>query len=214
MTLESRSDAEEQANVVSHGFGAVVAVLATIALGVVTISSGDGYRIASCLVYGASLTAVFVSSTLYHSARNPWWRGRLLLFDYSAIYLLIAGSYTPYALVTLRETTGWWLFGAMWAVAAAGILLRLFGPQGWGLFSTLLYVAMGWGGALGASSLLELLPTGGVAWLVAGGLGYTVGAAFYLWESLPFNHLVWHLAVMLGASCHFVSIIGYVAPLA
>ena len=212
-TTLSRSDAEEQANVISHGFGAIVAVLGTVALGVVTFSGGDPYRIISCLVYGASLMAVFVSSTLYHAARHPIWRWRMMMFDYSAIYLLIAGSYTPFALVTLRSGPGWWLLAAMWGFAMLGIALRLFGPRNWPLFSTALYVIMGWGGAIGAFPLFELLPSGGIAWLVAGGVGYTVGAVFFLWNSLPFNHLIWHLAVMLGASCHFVSIIGYVAPL-
>lgn len=207
----SRTEVEEHANAISHGVGAVLAAVGVALLAWVSWRSGDPYRLTSSVVYGGSLLAVFVTSTLYHSARSPRWRRLWMLLDYTAIYLLIAGSYTPFALVTLRETSGWWLLGGVWAVAAVGITLRWLRPTGWPLLSTALYVVMGWGGALGALPLLEVLPGEGLAWLVAGGLSYTLGAGFFLWELLPFNHLVWHLAVIAGASCHYVSIFGYVA---
>lgn len=177
----------------------------------VTVQSGDPYRVVSCLVYGGSLLAVFVSSTIYHSTRSPVSRRRALLFDYTAIYLLIAGSYTPFAMVPLRETSGWWLLGVVWGCAAVGIALRWLVPQQWAWLSTALYVLMGWGGAVFAWPLVESFDPFALAWLVAGGLSYTVGAGFFLWELLPFNHLVWHVAVMAGASCHYVSIFGWVA---
>lgn len=208
-----RSELEERANALSHGIGAVVAAGGVGLLAWVAWQSGDLYRLVSCLVYGGSLLAVFVSSAVYHSARSPVWRRWLVLFDYTAIYLLIAGSYTPFALVTLRDTTGWWLLGGMWLLAGLGIGLRWSMPRQWAVGSTALYVVMGWGGALAALPLFDALPLEGVAWLVAGGLSYTVGAGFFLWELLPFNHLVWHLAVMTGASCHFISIFGWVAQL-
>ena len=201
---------EELANAISHGIGAVAAAIGTVVLVGTSWRTGDALCTAACLIYGLSLCLVFLSSTLYHSARNPRWRSSMLAFDYIAIYLLIAGSYTPFAVVPLREHTGWWLLGGIWTMAAMGIGLRLWLPSQWTWLSTAAYVAMGWGGALGAWPLVDLMPPEAIGWLIAGGITYTVGAGFFLWELLPFNHLWWHVAVLVGAACHYVSVFGYV----
>lgn len=209
-----QSPLEELANTLSHGIGAGAAVVGAALVVGIAISGGDPFRISSTTIYGASLVLVFLSSTLYHGHAHAGPRPLLLLFDHVSIYLLIAGTYTPFALVTLRDAHagwGWGLFGTVWALAGAGILFQVVAGARFPWLSTLLYAVMGWSGVFVAQPMWEALSVGGVGLLLGGGLAYTGGIAFFLWERLPFHHLVWHLFVLLGATLHYTAVLGYVA---
>ena len=209
--VADRSAREELANVISHGIGAFIALVATLWLTLAAVADGDVTRSLSFALYGASLVFVLTSSTLYHAATDPRRRRVLLLMDYMSIYTLIAGSYTPFALVIIGGTTGWALFAWLWGLAALGITMRLTMRAPGQLLGTGLYVIMGWSGIAAVGPLMEGLPWAGLLWLGAGGVIYTVGALFYLWERLPYNHLLWHLAVLAGAACHFICVWEFVA---
>jgi len=203
---------EETANIVSHGIGLVLAIVALVMLVVKASVGGDPWRIVAMSVYGSTLVLLFAASTLYHSAREPRLRRLLRILDHSSIYLLIAGTYTPFTLVTLRGPWGWSLFGIVWGMAAAGIFYKAYwlGRNAW--VSTALYVAMGWLGLVAAGPIISTLDPAGLAWLLGGGLLYTGGVVFFLWERLPFHHLIWHLFVLGGAICHFIAVLLYVLP--
>ena len=209
--VAGRSSLEELGNAITHGVGALVAAVATVAMTVAALGQGDLTRTLSFALYGMSLVFVLTSSTLYHSSRTPRYRRLLLVMDYLSIYTLIAGSYTPFALVVLGGPMGWGLFAWLWLLAAVGITARLTLNAPSQLLGTGLYVVMGWSGIAVAGPLVRALPWEALAWLLAGGVTYTVGAVFYLWERLPYNHLIWHLAVLAGAACHFICVWRFVA---
>ena len=211
-TIRVQSAAEELANSITHGIGAALGVAALTVLVVYASLAGDPWRIVATSVYGASLVLLFLASTLYHSFRKPRVKYVFQVLDHAAIFLLIAGTYTPFALVTLRGPWGWTLFGIVWGLAVLGIAFE----AGWmGRFprlSTALYLLMGWVGVIVVWPLWQTLPLGGWGWLVAGGLAYTVGVVFFAWERLPYHHTLWHLFVLAGAACHFFAVFGYVVP--
>ncbi len=203
---------EEIANSVIHGIGAGLAVAALSVLVTLAAVRGDAWQVVSFAVYGATLVVLYTSSTLYHSLRAPRAKQAMRTMDHTAIFLLIAGSYTPFTLVTLRGPWGWTLFGLIWGLAAFGILLKLLSGGGMGRAQLLLYILMGWLVVIAIKPLVAALPVGGLAWLAIGGACYMVGVLFYRWHRLRFHHAVWHLFVLGGSLCHFLCMLWYVLP--
>lgn len=203
MTQYSRR--EEMLNAGSHAIGLIVSVVAGMILIMRTALGGDWLATVSASVFSATAVALFLSSTLYHAAHDPALKARLKIVDHSAIYLLIAGTYTPFALVGLKGTWGWSLFGVIWSLALAGISFKLFFTGRFKLVSTLLYIAMGWLALVAIVPMLERLALPVLAWLLAGGIAYTGGTLFYLNRRLPFAHSIWHLFVLAGCGSHFVA---------
>lgn len=200
---------EEIANSVTHGFGLALSLVALPVLVVAALKTGDAWRVSSCSIFGVTLVLLYAASTLYHSISLPHLRPLLRAIDHSAIYLLIAGTYTPFALGALRGDSGFPLLVAIWTLAAVGIACRtLLGPR-FHRVSVVLYLAMGWLVVLAARPLIAHVPVSGLAWLLAGGLAYTGGVVFYVWERLRYGHMVWHLFVMMGSACHFVAVLHY-----
>lgn len=197
---------EEIANTVTHGLG-VVASLAVGTLLIVRASlSGTVWQIVGVSVFTASLIALYSASTLYHAARRPATKARLKIVDHAAIYLLIAGSYTPFTLGELRGGWGWSLFGVIWGLAACGVVFKLFLTGRFRRLSTAIYIAMGWLVLIAAGPMFERLSTGTLAWLLAGGIAYTAGTVFYHSRRLPYAHAVWHLFVLTGSLFHMAAV--------
>ena len=203
---------EESINALTHGLGALLSLGGLVVLVVLASLRGDAWHIVSCSIYGVTLVLLFSSSTLYHSFRNERVKHVLRIIDHAAIFLLIAGTYTPFVLVNLRGGWGWSLFGVIWGLAAAGIVFQVFFVSRFRLLQTLIYLLMGWLVVIAGKPLLTRVPLPGLIWLLAGGLSYTVGALFYLWKKLPFHHAVWHLFVLTGGVCHYFAILFYVLP--
>ncbi|WP_159883674.1 PAQR family membrane homeostasis protein TrhA [Paenibacillus puerhi] len=203
---------QERANAISHGIGAVLSLVALVLLVVRSALYGSPWHVVSFAIFGVSLLLLYVCSTLLHSARQERWVRVFEVMDHAAIYVLIAGTYTPFLLVTIRSPLGWSLFGIVWGLALAGILFKLFFTGRFNVLSTLFYIGMGWMVMFAFQPLQQQLPEPGIAWLVAGGVLYTLGTVFYLWKKLFYHHAVWHLFVLLGSICHFVSIYFYVLP--
>ena len=206
------SPIEEKINIASHATGFILSIVALVLLVVHAILDGDVWHIVSFSIFGASLMILYAASTYYHSAKKPELRNRLKIIDHASIYVLIAGSYTPYTLVTLRGTVGWVIFGISWGLALTGIILKLFFTGRYNLISTLMYVFMGWVIIFAIKPLINDLPFGGLLWLVAGGISYTVGALIYSIKQIKFNHAIFHMFVLVGSFCHFMSVFFYVLP--
>jgi len=200
------SPAEELANSLTHGIGFLLSVAALVVAVVGATIYRDPYLIAATAVYGASLCMLHLSSTLYHSSRALIWKRRFLILDHAAIYVLIAGTYTPFALGPLRGTTGWILFGLIWTIALIGVIRECRASKRGGLRSSLIYLAMGWLVAFFIYPLYQALTPAGFTLLLAGGAVYSLGVVFYLWKSLPYHHAVWHLFVIGGAACQFFAV--------
>ena len=203
---------EEIANRLTHGLGAILSVAGLVLLVVFASRHGDAWHVVSTAVFGATLVLLYSASTLYHSVQGDRSRALLQRFDHAAIFLLIAGSYTPFVLVTLRGPWGWSLFGVVWGLAVTGVALKFWVAGRFRLLSTLIYLAMGWLVLVAIKPLVAALPSGGLKLLFAGGLCYTGGAAFYLWKRLPYHHAVWHLFVLAGSVCHWAAVFWYVVP--
>ncbi len=201
---------EEWLNVVTHLLGLLLSI-AALAL-MVTFASlyGNAWHIVSFSIFGSSLVILYLASTLYHAARKRKVREKLNVFDHAAIYVLIAGTYTPYALVTLNGAIGWVLFGITWGLAVAGVVLKLFYTGRFEKLSTASYILMGWVAVIAAKPLIENLSDGGLLYLVLGGVCYTIGAIFYSFRNLPYNHAIFHVWVLAGSILHFVSIFFFV----
>jgi len=206
------SDVEESVNRITHGFGALVSLIGVIALITMASGQGDGYRIVSACIYGGAMVTFYCLSTAYHSVRKPGVRYVFRILDHASIYLMIAGSYTPFALVTLRGAWGWSLFGTVWGLGTVGAILKIFTTHRLRFVGPLLYIALGWIVVIALKPLSAALATNGMVLLFAGGMAYTVGVIFYLWDRLPFNHAIWHLFVLTGSACHFFAIFFYVTP--
>ena len=173
---------------------------------------GTVWHVVSCSIYGATLVLLFSASTLYHSLPWPRVKRTLKILDHSAIYLLIAGTYTPFLLGPLKGPWGWSLFGVIWGLALGGVAFKLFFAGRFKLLSTLIYDGLGWIVVVAIRPLWHSLPLGGLLWLVAGGVFYTVGTVFYLGRRIPYNHAIWHVFVLAGSLCHFFSVLLYVIP--
>ena len=201
---------EERVSVWIQRVMLVAAVAAAAVMISLTSVFGDAARIVAASVYGASLIVLYLTSSWYHGTFNPRRKRILKTIDHASIYILIAGTYTPFTLVTLHGGWGWSLFGVTWGLAALGILGKLWFAHRFELISTLIYLAMGWVGVVAVVPLVEALPLGGLVWLVSGGLAFSVGTLFFLWERLPYHHALWHGFVLLGVGCHYGAILGYV----
>jgi hemolysin III len=212
MTEGSRqSRGEELANSLTHGLGLVLATLGLAVLAVTSSRSGSARTVVGCLVFGAALVALYATSTLYHAVSHPKAKGVLRALDHSAIFVLIAGTYTPFTLVSLRGPWGSALFAVVWGLAVAGIALRLVLRRRPTALFVSLYLAMGWCVVVAIGPLLAAVPPAGIALLVAGGLAYSGGVAFYLWGRLPYHHAVWHGFVLAGSAFHYAAVLLYVA---
>jgi hemolysin III len=209
---KERLPVEEVANCATHGFGLALSVAGFVALVALAWGYGNAWHIASCGVYGASLVALYLASTLYHGARAPRAKQFLQALDHCGIYLLIAGTYTPFTLVTLRGPWGWTLFGLVWGIALAGILFRVIFGTRYRPLAVASYVLLGWLCVVAVKPILELVPLGALAWIAAGGLTYTAGVFFFAAKRIPHHHAIWHLFVLVGSICHYVAVLLYVLP--
>ena len=204
---------EEIAHAITHGVGAALATAGLAVLMVAAATRGEGaWQVVPCAIYGAAMILMFTTSTLYHSF--PWPRVKRVfrVLDHEMIFLMIAGSYTPFMLITLRGALGWTLFGVVWGIAAAGLVFQGFFTGRFKGASTALYVVMGWIIVFALKPLLEHMSPAGVRWLVAGGLCYTLGAVVYLFKRVKYHHAIWHLAVLAGGACHYFAILWHVLP--
>ncbi|MEO1033735.1 MAG: hemolysin III family protein [Bacteroidota bacterium] len=201
---------EEQLNAWSHGIGATLGIAALVLLIVFSDNTTKPWSLFSVIIYGISIIVLFLASTFYHAVKGERRKHYFRIFDHISIYLLIAGTYTPVLLIVLRDSLGWPLFWTVWGIAAFGLVLKLFFTGRFELFSTLLYLVMGWLIVFDFSELSDAIGPNGVLWLFAGGLSYTVGIVFYAIERIPYNHVIWHLFVLGGAICHFFMIFNHV----
>jgi hemolysin III len=201
--------AEEVANSVSHGLGFVMALAGAPILIVAATQRGTLSDVIAVSVFAAAMALMYLSSTIYHALPQGQAKRVFQVLDHSAIYLLIAGTYTPFTLGVLQGAWGWTLFGLVWGLAAFGVLVKAFAGIRWHVLSTALYIGMGWLALIAAKPLWESLPLAGLAWLLAGGIAYTAGVYFYAKKTLRFGHFVWHLFVVAGTACHFVAVWKY-----
>jgi hemolysin III len=200
---------EEQLNAWSHGLGVLLGIIGLSLL--IKFNTSDSIlSLLSVIIYGASMIILFLASTLYHAIRNEKSKHYFRIIDHISIYLLIAGTYTPVLLITLPDSKGWLLFWVVWGIAAFGVVLKLFFTGKFEVFSTLLYLIMGWLIVFDFSNFAKLIATNGILLLFAGGFFYTVGIVFYTIHKIPYNHVIWHLFVLCGAICHFFMIFLYV----
>lgn len=203
------SHREEVASLLTHAAGVVLSIMALVMM--LFLSADEPLKIVSAAVFGVSLVLLYSSSTLYHFFTSPLWKAKFQALDHACIYLLIAGSYTPVTLITLKGAWGWSLFGVVWTLAIFGMFIKTFHKgrkDHW--LSTALYVVMGWLVVLAIGPLLRGMPLAGFIWLAAGGIAYTSGVIFFAWKRLPFNHAIWHLFVLGGSGCHVLAISRYV----
>lgn len=201
----------ELANALTHGVGVVAALAGAAVLMVFAVTYGGAREIVSSAVFSATLVLLYTASTVYHAVTRPEIKARLKVFDHCAIYLLIAGTYTPFTLLGLRGGWGWSLFGVAWGLAVASVVFKLFFTGRFPRVSTGIYVGMGWMIVVAIQPMLERLSVTTLAWLVAGGLAYTVGTVFYHGRR-PYAHAVWHLFVLAGSVCHFAAVMTQVLP--
>ncbi|HXF39264.1 MAG TPA: hemolysin III family protein [Blastocatellia bacterium] len=209
---EQLNPIEELANGITHGVGLALSIVGLVVLLVLSILRGNAWHIAGCTTFGVTLVLLYTASTLYHTFHTPRLNRILKILDHAAIYLLIAGTYTPFTLVNLRGFWGWTLFSLVWGLALFGIAWKLIHVERFPIVSTVVYVAMGWIALIAVKPLLAAIPIWGVAWLLAGGLFYTVGVAFYATKRIPYNHAIWHVFVMAGSICHYFAVMFYVLP--
>lgn len=203
---------EEIANGVTHGIGALLAIAGLAVMTAFAALHGDAWHIVACAIFGATLILLYTASTLYHSI--PFARAKDILrtLDHAAIFLLIAGTYTPFTLVNLRGPWGWSLFAVVWTLALAGIVLRVFLRGRLHGLVVALYIAMGWVIVVAVQPMLERVAIGGLLLLAGGGLAYMVGVLFYKWRSLRYHHAIWHGFVLLGSCLHFFAVLFHVIP--
>ena len=201
---------EEFANALTHGVGATAALAGGSVLITLAARYGDAWQLAGAMVFGVCLLLLYIASTLYHAIRTPVLKARLKVFDHCAIYLLIAGTYTPFTLIGLRGELGWWLFAAIWTLALAGVVFKLFFTGRFKLLSTLIYIAMGWLVLVAIVPVFRALDGWTFGWLLAGGACYTLGTFFYHRPTMRYSHAVWHMFVIAGSVCHYVSVMAQV----
>jgi hemolysin III len=203
---------EELANALTHGLGATAALAGGAVLITLAALHGDSWQLGASIVFGVSLLLLYLASTLYHAIRHPVAKGRLKVFDHCAIYVLIAGTYTPFTLIGLRGPVGWWLFGMIWTLALVGVVFKLFYTGRFKRLSTLIYLAMGWLILVAAKPLFSALDAWTLGWLIAGGLFYTLGTFFYHRPSMRYSHAVWHLFVLAGSISHYIAVFAQIMP--
>ena len=201
---------EEKINVITHAIGLLLSIAALVLLIIHASSNGSARHIVSFTIFGASMILLYSASTLYHYSQTPNIRRKLNILDHASIYVLIAGTYTPFTLVTLKGALGWTIFGITWGIALVGVFLKLFYTGKYDKISTIAYVAMGWIIIFAVKPLIENLPLNGLYWLLAGGIFYTIGAILYSIKKIKFNHAIFHIFVLLGSFSHFMAIYYYV----
>lgn len=205
--------AEEIANSITHGFGMLLSIGGLVVLLNVANAYGNAWHVTACSIFGATLILSYASSTLYHSIPLAEAKRILKVVDHVAIYLLIAGTYTPFTLISLRGPWGWSLFGTIWGLAILGVILKTTMLGKIAGISTAIYLAMGWIVVVAIKPMLSAVEPGGLILLLLGGLAYSAGVIFYAWKGLPYNHAIWHLFVLTGSLCHYFAILFYVIPL-
>ncbi|MES9898137.1 MAG: hemolysin III family protein [Sedimenticola sp.] len=206
------SPGEEIAHTITHGLGALLSIAGLAILVAFSALYGDAWHITSCSIYGVTLILLYTASTLYHGIPLPKAKQILRQIDHAAIFILIAGTYTPFTLVNLRGPWGWTLFGLVWAIAIAGVVLELVTKQRYRRLSIGLYLGLGWLVVIAIEPMLSTVATGGLVLLLIGGLCYSLGVIFYVWKSLAYHHAVWHLFVLAGSTFHFFAVLFYVIP--
>jgi hemolysin III len=205
-----QSFGEELANSISHGIGTVFALIAAPILIVTAFNAGDIYAIVGSSVFAASMIILYLSSTLYHALPFKRAKKAFQIVDHIAIFLFIAGTYTPFALGVLRGAWGWTIFGLVWSMALAGIMLKLIFGAKYPKISTAIYLSMGWLAIIAIMPLIDSVLPWGLFWIIAGGAAYTIGVIFFVLDTqLPYAHFIWHLFVLLGTICHFIAVLGY-----
>ena len=202
----------EIANAITHGIGLLLSIAGFVVLLVLAALRGTAWHIVACSIYGATLICLYTASTLYHAVISPRVKRALRIFDHSAIYLLIAGTYTPFLLVSLRGPWGWSLFGVIWGLALVGVLFKFWFVERFAILSTAVYIAMGWLVVIAAKPVITHLPLTAIIWLLAGGLAYTGGVTFFAAKRIPYSHAIWHLFVLAGSICHYFAILSTVIP--
>lgn len=205
--VENFSKGEEITNAILHGIGAGLAIAALVILIVFASIKGDARYVVSYTIYGSTLVLLYIASTLYHSFPRGRTKDLFEIFDHSAIYLLIAGSYTPLALVALKGPLGWTIFGIVWGLSVVGIIFKVFWVKKFVILSTVLYILMGWLIIIAIKPIMNVLNTTSLVFLVVGGVLYTAGTVFYIWRSIRYHHAIWHLFVLGGSICHFFTMI-------
>lgn len=213
-TVHEYTIGHEIANAVTHGIGGGLSIAGLSVLLTMAMLYGDIWHVVSSAIYGATLIILYLASTLYHGIYHTATKRIFKVIDHASIYLLIAGTYTPFTLVSLRENSewGWFLFSVIWILALLGVILLLLFPGKYSGLRVAVYIVMGWLAIFVMKDIRAAIGVGGMSWLVAGGLSYTFGVIFYLWDRLPMNHAIWHLFVLSGSICHFFAILFYVIP--
>ncbi len=206
------SPIEEKINITSHAIGLTISIIGLVFLVTHSSRHGNIWHVVSFSIFGVGLIILFAASTFYHGVKKPELRGRLRVVDHASIYVLIAGTYTPFTLVTLNGPIGWTIFGISWGLAFIGIILKLFFTGKYGLISTLMYVFMGWIIIFAIKPLIDNFSSDGLLWLVSGGMAYTIGAVLYSIKKVKFNHAIFHILVLIGSGCHFVAVYLFVLP--
>jgi len=199
--------AEELANAATHGLGLMLSITGLVILVILAAMRGSAWHIVSCAIYGATLVCLYAASTLYHGIPSKRLKRALKIFDHCAIYLLIAGTYTPFLLVNLRGPWGWSLFGVVWGMALVGIILKFWFVDHFQILSTTVYLLMGWLAVIAVRPILLQIPPAGLVWLAAGGLSYTAGVVFFAWKKIPYHHVIWHVFVLGGSTCHYLAVL-------
>ncbi|MEN8820212.1 MAG: hemolysin III family protein [Abyssibacter sp.] len=207
------SAGEEIANTVTHGLGAVLGIVGLAVLVGFAVPTGDVKLVIGCSVFGGTLILTYAASALYHGIPIATAKPVLKAIDHASIYLLIAGTYTPFTLSVLEPPWGWSLFAVVWSLAGLGVVFKIFTAGRYEWFSVALYLGMGWVAIVATKPILELFPMGGIALMVGGGLAYTLGVAFYLWRSMRYHHAIWHLFVITGSVLHYFAVLLYIIPL-
>ncbi|MFU2015867.1 PAQR family membrane homeostasis protein TrhA [Peribacillus butanolivorans] len=204
---------EEVVNAITHGVGVLLSIAALVFLIIFSVQKGSAWHVVISVIYGVSMLLLYVSSTLVHSFPAGKTKDLFEIFDHSAIYLFIAGTYTPIMLLVIQGSLGWTLLGIVWGVAVIGVVFKAFFVKKFLFLSTILYIAMGWLIVIAWGPLSAAMPSTGIQLLVAGGLLYTFGAVFYVWRGFPYHHAVWHLFVLAGSVAHFFAVLFYIIPL-
>lgn len=202
----------ELLNTLTHGLGLAASIAVLSVMIVFAALNGSAVHVVGVSIFGAALVLCYLASTLYHAFSAPRVKAVLRVFDHSSIFVLIAGTYTPFCLVSLQGAWGWSIFGCIWGLAVLGIVLKAVFGLRWEVLSLGLYLLMGWLVVVALGPLMRVLPRPGLYWLMGGGLAYTLGTVFYAWERWRYAHAVWHLFVILGSACHVVAVMGYVLP--
>jgi hemolysin III len=211
--LVTYSEGEELAHRITHGIGAVLSIVGLFVLVFATATRGEFWRLVSCTLYGTTLVVFYVVSTIYHTVRRPWLKYLFRILDHASIFLVIAGTYTPFARVSLPSPLGRTIFLLIWGLALAGTLFKVAMTGRLRILGPLLYLAMGWLIVFAYHPLTAAVSPAGIGWLLAGGLAYSAGLIFYAWTKLPYNHAVWHVFVLAGSACHYFAVLFYVVPI-